>query len=617
MKKTKFLLLLFLIIIPVKAKAYEKYSITDFAFYDPISNSKCNETNYWTVYNQNTTCYRFIVLEDNDTPEKDTITLMLDHNIANDTYTNYQTILEKEKKNWTNYQGDFTLIDENTISKFMKLTTRPEISSENPDAISVNNNGRVYSGFMLNSYYYKDGNLTNYAGFWSKDLYPKDKNYAYTITEYGNNRLVDITQRRGIRPVITISKEKLNKSSSYIDISNKITKSYSYHYPTDKYDNYTYKQLQGFTITKDKLVFHSSNNSNPDKGLVISYSGEKFQQLYKIEYNNTGHGNDMTYNSKTNEVLLVGPNNHKEIFVYDATNMEHTRSYSSTNIETNYSAIGYDKYNDLYFGFSGQKIYVLDTNLKKMYSFDTKLIETTQGMEYHNGYIYLTTFEAGCPSTYQLWCLNTPFSSLTYVYNAKLNSDKTPSSTFGNLEKVFYIGPNIGELESISFDEKNVILGYATVHYDSKNTYQFYSTPLSVIKDKPDYKIDYLKEKDKTKITISSSNELSPIEGFNFTNKKTLEKVIKSTNKDFSINICDKYNNCNTEKIVISNIINQDQNEQNKQNTNDNYSNDKKSTLEEIIANPKTGILLPTLTIIFIGISSLIGITYFQKRLNN
>lgn len=155
-----------------------------------------------------------------------------------------------------NYQGTIDLIDEDTIVKFMKLNTKPEISSENPSAISVNNNGLVYPRFMLNSYYYNNQKLINYYGFWSKDLYPSNQNYAYTITEYGNNRLVALTEKRGIRPVLTVNKQQLTKSSSTQDFTSPITKKYSYQYPSTKYDNFTYKQLQGFTKTKDKLVFY-------------------------------------------------------------------------------------------------------------------------------------------------------------------------------------------------------------------------------------------------------------------------------------------------------------------------------------------------------------------------
>lgn len=595
MKKNILAFLIFLI--PISVNAFEKYSITDYAYFDPINNKQCDETNYWTFYNQDTTCYRFIVLEDNDTADQENLKIMLDHNIASDTYNNYENVLKQTKEKWTNYQGDLDIIDEDTIVKFMKLSTKPEISAENPDAISVNNNGLTYSRFMFNSYYYDNKELKNYYGFWSKDLYPSDQTYAYTITEYGNNRLVGITNKRGIRPVLNISKKQLTKSSPYLDYTSKITKKYSYPYPQETYDNFTYKQLQGFTKTKDKLVFYSSNNSNPDRGLVISYTGADFKTLYKKSYDNTGHGNDMTYNSKTNEVLLVGPNSYQEIFSYNADTMEHTKTYTEN--ASGYSAIAYDKYNDLYFGFLGRKMYALDSEFNKLYSFDTGSVETTQGMEYHDGYLYMTTFEGGCSSRYQFWCLNPTFSALVYVYNAKLTSDKKTTKSFGRLEKIIYLGPDIGELESISFDDKEAIFGYATQAYDANNTYQFYTTSLNNLKNKPSYTIKYVTEENSGKIVIFSEEELADIEGFTTVNKTLLEKEIKPTDKDFSVNVCDNYNNCNTEKFNIAKILELKQNNQNN-------ANAPEETKEP--ENPKTGAFLSIAVILIGGIISLIGL---------
>lgn len=601
MKKN--ILLLLILLIPITIKAYDQYSLADYAYFDPISNATCDETNYWTPFYQDTTCYRFITLEDNDTSAQATLKVMLDHNVGFDTYQNYANILKQVQESWVNYQGTLDLIDEDTIVKFMKLNTKPEISSENPSAISVNNNGLVYPRFMLNSYYYNNQTLINYYGFWSKDLYPSNQNYAYTITEYGNNRLVALTEKRGIRPALTVRKQQLTKSSSSQDFTSQITKKYSYQYSSTKYDNFTYKQLQGFTKTKDKLVFYSSNNANPEKGLVISYTGSDYHTLYKISYDNTGHGNDMTYNSKTNEVLLVGPNNYKEIFVYNADTMEHTKTYSEN--VTGYSAIAYDKYNDLYFGYSGQRIYALDNSFNRLYSFDASFLETTQGMEYHNGYIYMTTYEGGCSSSYQLWCLNTTSSALVYVYNAKLNTDKTPSSSFGHLEKIIYLGPKIGELESISFDDAEAIFGYATQYYDANNTYQFYTTSLNNLANKPSYTIKYLIEENSAKISILSNEELALAEGFTAVSKAIMEKEIKSTDSNFSVKICDNYNNCSTEKINVSQLFNTSQDNQN------NMQDPKPNPSPE---NPQTGAFVSLAVIIIGGIFSLIGLFGIKNK---
>ena len=81
-KYFKLLLLLFVYFMGVKSVfAYDKYTLEDYVFFDPVSSSPCDYTNYWTPYNQNTTCYRFVVLNPNDTASEPTIKVLLDHDV--------------------------------------------------------------------------------------------------------------------------------------------------------------------------------------------------------------------------------------------------------------------------------------------------------------------------------------------------------------------------------------------------------------------------------------------------------------------------------------------------------------------------------------------------------
>ena len=43
----------------------------------------------------------------------------------------------------------------------------------------------------------------------------------------------------------------------------------------------------------------SSNSLNQEKGVMYSYDINDIDTLYNKDYSNTGHGNGMTYNSKT------------------------------------------------------------------------------------------------------------------------------------------------------------------------------------------------------------------------------------------------------------------------------------------------------------------------------
>ena len=102
---------LFLFNQTIYAETYKQYRLDDYVFFDPVSTNKCNYTNYWTYYNQDTTCYRFIILDSNDTTSKSTIKIMLDHDVGYDTYDNYQSVLTNKTSNWTRYTGTIDIID--------------------------------------------------------------------------------------------------------------------------------------------------------------------------------------------------------------------------------------------------------------------------------------------------------------------------------------------------------------------------------------------------------------------------------------------------------------------------------------------------------------------------
>ena len=51
--------------------AYTAYKLNTFFFFDPVTNSPCNENNYWTPFDQSTTCYRFVSITSDDTTQKE------------------------------------------------------------------------------------------------------------------------------------------------------------------------------------------------------------------------------------------------------------------------------------------------------------------------------------------------------------------------------------------------------------------------------------------------------------------------------------------------------------------------------------------------------------------
>ena len=113
-----------------------------FFFFDPVTNIPCNETNYWTPYDQSTTCYRFVSIAINDTNKSSTIRIMLDHDIAISNFSNYKNVLNNLKSKWIRYKGIIDIIDESTLSKLMKYSNKPNITN---------------SYYSTNSYYILNG----------------------------------------------------------------------------------------------------------------------------------------------------------------------------------------------------------------------------------------------------------------------------------------------------------------------------------------------------------------------------------------------------------------------------------------------------------------------------
>ena len=533
--------------------AYDKYEVGDYAYFDPVTNSPCDETNYWTVYNSqnnSNTCFRFIILEPNDTSSKSTLKVMLDHNLGFDTFNNASSVLSSTTANWNRYSGNITLPDEDSIATLMKLgSSRPEIV--NGESTSINGGVKVYT-LMTNTMYYYNSEKVNYAGYWLSGDY-SDSNYGYTITEYGNNRLLSKDSSRGIRPMIVVDKSLLNKSPADTDISNYLSSAteLKYRYPSETYGGYTYKQMQGFTVTNSKLVFYSSNNGNSSYGLVISYGGDEYDSLNKIDYGKTGHGNGLTYNSKTNKVYLV---NNNELHEYNGDTLQRTKIYNESNGYThNFNAIGYDKYNNYYIGHSDRRMFILDSNFNIKYSFDCEHLMTSQDLEYNNGYVYYTTFEVGGDEiNNQIYHFGKQYSSRIFVYNAKFNSDGTPDENFGRLVKILYIDDirrgeisGTGELEGISFHDGKAWLGYAAKHYDANYTYKFYKIADSKISIKPTFTASTSESENKTTVTLSSNTELVAPVGWTLnSDKKSIKKDFYDSTDGGTVEVCDTYNNC-------------------------------------------------------------------------
>ena len=384
---------------------------------------------------------------------------MLDHNIATGNFTNYKNILKNKTSNWTRYKDKIDIIDEETAFKILKYKKKPnKTSSSKPGP-------RVYP-FFGNSYYIINGIIVNQKGYWTSTSY--NKTSSYCIDRVGNNLILNHSEILGIRPVIKIKKSLLTTDTGVVDVFDIIKNGEKifYDYDNTLYDGLKYRSLQGITVTNDKLIFMSANRQNPDKSVMYSYKLNNLETLWKKDFNTTGHGSGMTYNSKTDKVLVVGPKTHSIIYEYNGKTLIREKEYPKPDYP-GCSGIGYDYKSDLYLGRSESWLYLMNTvTLKKNFSFDSFMFETNQDLEYYNGYLFECTSDFGAPNNYQSYSFYKDYN-LIQIYDVSFDENKKITKNFGRLVARFVVH-GLGELESISFRDGYVYIGF------NANGYHFY-----------------------------------------------------------------------------------------------------------------------------------------------
>ena len=455
---------IFFLILLLSIKCHPVYKLNALFYFDPVTSNKCDESNYWTPFNQKTTCFRFVNLEKNDKKDKSKIKVMLDHNIGTSTFFDYEEVLKSLTLNWKDVE--IFIIDEKLINDILGY-----------EKATLKNNAKPkqkIGNYYMNTFYINNGEKKDQSGYWTKTSY--DEENAYSINKDGYKSIINKNKKIGIRPIINILKNKLTPIKKAVNINpiiKQLSKTIKYPFENKKYGDkkLIYKQLQGFTFTKDKLIFHSSNNNDRKHGILYSYYINDFKKHYKTLYGTTGHGNGMTYNNKTNKFYIVGPDEYKYIYQYDAKTFKHDKTIK-VNSFPRISAIGYDYKNDYYVGYSGQKIIFINNQFNKvLYQFDINFFHTSQDLEYYDGYIFMTTSELGI-CKYQIYSFYPKLSNMIFIYNAKFENG-IPSKNFGKLVGKLYMD-NKGELESISFHNKNIYLGFASRPVDKNFAYTFY-----------------------------------------------------------------------------------------------------------------------------------------------
>ena len=276
-----------------------------------------------------------------------------------------------------------------------------------------------------------------------------------------------------------------------------------------------FTSVQGGTTTNKYVITLLINDDkdysdNKTAIMVLNKNNYKLVRLVEnpiVKYK-FGHANDSTYNSKTNELLILSG---RKINFLDLTNDKFELT-KKKKLKHYYHGLGYDDISDSYVlsrGIKGGTLFeIRDSEFKLINKFKIKTNLTRQSLTVHNGYIYYVCYEAGMLTKHQKVYdgILKRKENLVYVYSLE-----------GKKKNIYYIPfsyNNIvyGEIENISFNEDRMLMqfnhsdniGYFTADYNSivdKN-----------VKIETEEDSEYtIYEEDIEKEKVKSKNKLIPI----------------------------------------------------------------------------------------------------------
>ncbi|MBR2678169.1 MAG: hypothetical protein IKE63_02010 [Bacilli bacterium] len=307
----------------------------------------------------------------------------------------------------------------------------------------------------------------------------------------------------------------------------------------------------GFTsvqggVTTDKYVITLLINENEDSDgkaaiLVLNKTNYKLVRLVKnpiIEYD-LGHANDATFNSKTNELLVLSG---RKINVIDLNNDSFTLK-NQIKLNYYYHGLGYDEDNDQYVlakGVNGGTIFeIRDSEFNTIRAFKLNTNLTKQSLTVYKGNIYYVCYEAGMLTKHQTVYdgVLKRKENLIYVYNLK-----------GKKKTIYYIPfsyRNIifGEVENISFNNDKMLIQF---NHANKVGYFTASYPKEI---NSSVKIETSEEKDETYGLYSNNKEIMKIKSkdniipidFRYTEEGSYTYDLKLSKEEIELE--DKYKN--------------------------------------------------------------------------
>ena len=321
----------------------------------------------------------------------------------------------------------------------------------------------------------------------------------------------------------------------------------------------TIDKPKGFTsvqggVTTDKyvitfLINESANSDHKTAILVLNKNNYKKVRLVKnpITDYDLGHANDATYNSNTNELLVLSG---RKINVIDLNN-DSFELKRQIDLNFYYSGLGYDEENNQYVLARGVDrgifVEIRDSEFKILRTFKIKTNLTRQSLTVYQGNIYYVCYEAGMLTKYQTVYdgLLKRKENLIYVYSLK-----------GKRKTIYYIPfsyKNIifGEIENISFNNGKMLIQFNHANKAGYFTAEYKNEINSSLKVETDAEEDMnysVYQEEKEVLKTKSKDNIIPI-NFIYTAEGEYNYLIRNSEEETEI--ADKYKDI-TEELTVN-----------------------------------------------------------------
>ena len=203
-------------------KTYSVYSNGTTIYYNPETNTKCNESEAVSTTGTKTGCMKWYTFND-EGENSSTVNMILDHNTTAKvaSWDESKTQITTDTKDWDNSIGT-RLIEAGEVAKITGNTNWTNTSdwfcfdTNQPDNTNYCSKAQGTSGYAWLFDYTKE--CTNYGcniadssnyGYWTSSAWAGISSHAWRVNRSGNldGSSVGNTTRYGVRPVITVSKD--------------------------------------------------------------------------------------------------------------------------------------------------------------------------------------------------------------------------------------------------------------------------------------------------------------------------------------------------------------------------------------------------------------------------